>query len=296
MSHLSAVHLFKCSWMFLIPIFSIGQNVTIPAASPASEVSQTIGISTVTVHYSRPAVKNREVWGTLVPYGWNKQQFGKGNEAPWRAGANQNTTISFSHDVKVEGKNVKAGIYGLFFVINKDNTGEVVLSKESRSWGSFFYDPRQDELRAPIKLNDIPHTEQLTYDFINISKNAAQLALNWEKKQFPVKIEFDVDGIVMANAIEELKGPVGFNWRGFMSAANYSLQNKVNLEQGLQWINTAVAQNNSFATLSVKSGILKEMGKTMSGMRQAIARRSYNSSADTSQTTGWNTKSWSNTL
>jgi tetratricopeptide (TPR) repeat protein len=66
----------------------------------------------------------------------------------------------------------------------------------------------------------------------------------------------------MANAIEELKGPVGFNWRGFMSAANYSLQNKVNLEQGLQWINTAVAQNNSFATLSVKSGILKEMGKT----------------------------------
>ena len=262
MSHLSAVHLFKCSWMFLIPIFSIGQNVTIPAASPASEVSQTIGISTVTVHYSRPAVKNREVWGTLVPYGWNKQQFGKGNEAPWRAGANQNTTISFSHDVKVEGKNVKAGIYGLFFVINKDNTGEVVLSKESRSWGSFFYDPRQDELRAPIKLNDIPHTEQLTYDFINISKNAAQLALNWEKKQFPVKIEFDVDGIVMANAIEELKGPVGFNWRGFMSAANYSLQNKVNLEQGLQWINTAVAQNNSFATLSVKSGILKEMGKT----------------------------------
>jgi len=248
--------------MFLIPIFSIGQNVTIPAASPASEVSQTIGISTVTVHYSRPAVKNREVWGTLVPYGWNKQQFGKGNEAPWRAGANQNTTISFSHDVKVEGKNVKAGIYGLFFVINKDNTGEVVLSKESRSWGSFFYDPRQDELRAPIKLNDIPHTEQLTYDFINISKNAAQLALNWEKKQFPVKIEFDVDGIVMANAIEELKGPVGFNWRGFMSAANYSLQNKVNLEQGLQWINTAVAQNNSFATLSVKSGILKEMGKT----------------------------------
>jgi len=157
---------------------------------------------------------------------------------------------------------VKAGIYGLFFVINKDNTGEVVLSKESRSWGSFFYDPRQDELRAPIKLNDIPHTEQLTYDFINISKNAAQLALNWEKKQFPVKIEFDVDGIVMANAIEELKGPVGFNWRGFMSAANYSLQNKVNLEQGLQWINTAVAQNNSFGTLSVKSGILKEMGKT----------------------------------
>jgi tetratricopeptide (TPR) repeat protein len=234
----------------------------VPAVSPASAITQTIGISTVTVNYSRPSVNKRQVWGNLVPYGWNKQQFGKGNEAPWRAGANQNTTIDFSSDVKVEGRAVKAGTYGLFFVINKDNTGEVVLSKESRSWGSFFYDPQQDELRAPIKLNEIPHTEQLTYEFINVSKNAASLVLNWEKKQFPVKIELDADAIVLANATEELKGPVGFNWRGFLSAANYSLQNKTNLEQGLIWANTAVTQNNSYATLSVKSGILKEMGKT----------------------------------
>ena len=150
----------------------------------------------------------------------------------------------------------------------------MVLSKESRSWGSFFYDPQQDELRAPIKLNEIPHTEQLTYDFIDVSKNAAQLVLNWEKKQFPVKIELDADAIVMTNAMEELKGPIGFNWRGFLSAANYTLQNKVNLEQGLQWANTAVAQNNSYATLSVKSGILKEMGKTEEAdkmMNDAIA-------------------------
>jgi tetratricopeptide (TPR) repeat protein len=246
----------------LLPLFSFTQNITVPAASPASEVSQTIGISKVTVQYSRPSVKNRVVWGNLVPYGWNKQQFGKGNEAPWRAGANQNTTISFSNDVKLQGKIVKAGTYGLFFVINKDNTGEVVLSKESRSWGSFFYDPQQDELRAPIKLDEVPHTEQLTYGFVNVSKNAAELVLNWEKKQFPVKIELNADAIVLANATEELKGPIGFNWRGFVSAANYALQNKTNLEQGLEWANTAVTQNNSFATLSVKSGILKELGKT----------------------------------
>lgn len=262
MLSISATRIAKCAIVVLLPLFSLSQNITVPAASPASQVTQTIGISTVTVHYSRPSVKNREVWGKLVPYGWNKQQFGKGNEAPWRAGANENSTISFSHDAKVEGKIVKAGTYGLFFVINKDNTGEVVLSKESRSWGSFFYDPQQDELRSPIKLNENAYTEQLTYDFINVSKNAGQLVLNWEKKQFPVKIELDVDGIVIANATEELKGPIGFNWRGFLSTANYTLQNKVNLEQGLQWANTAVAQNNSYATLSVKSGILKEMGKT----------------------------------
>ena len=197
-----------------------------------------------------------------MPYGWNKQAFGTGNSAPWRAGANENTTIRFSHDAKVEGQTVPAGIYGLSFVINKDNTGEVILSKDSRSWGSFFYDPKNDQLRANINTRNIPQTELLTYDFTNLTKNSAELVLNWEKKQFPVKIEFDVDNIVMQNAAEELKSVTGFSWLGFSSAANYALQNKTNLEQGLDWINKAVAQNNSFATLNTKAGILKELGRT----------------------------------
>ena len=141
--------------------------------------------------------------GALVRYGWNKQPFGAGNEAPWRAGANENTTIQFSHPVKVQGQAVPAGEYGLFFVINKDNTGEVVLSKDYRSWGGFWYDPKHDQLRAPIQLRTIPNAELLTYDFENLTKNAGELELNWEKKQFPVKIEYHVDEIVMANAAEE---------------------------------------------------------------------------------------------
>jgi tetratricopeptide (TPR) repeat protein len=197
-----------------------------------------------------------------VPYGWNVQGFGAGNSAPWRAGANENTVISFSHPVKLEGKAVPAGSYGLFFVINKDNTGEVILSKDFRSWGSFFYDPKNDELRSPIRLRDIPGTDLLTYDFINLSKNSGELVLNWEKKQFPVKIEFAVDDIVMANAAEELKGPVGFTWQGFASAANYAMQNKTNLEQALKWIDQAIVLNNNFASQSTKSNILAAMGKT----------------------------------
>jgi tetratricopeptide (TPR) repeat protein len=214
------------------------------------------------VNYSRPSVKGREVWGKLVPYGWNVQGFGAGNSAPWRAGANENTVITFSHDAKVEGKTVPAGSYGLFFVINPDNSGEMILSKDYKSWGSFFYDPKQDLFRSKIQLRDGAFTEMLTYDFVNSTKNSSELVLNWEKKQFPVKIEFDVDNIVLANATEELKGPIGFNWQGFMSAANYSLQNKTNYEQGLKWIDQAIAQNNAFATLSVKSNLLKAMGKT----------------------------------
>ena len=239
------------------------QNITIPRTpSPAAEVTQTIGISKVTVNYSRPSVKGREVWGKLVEYGWTVQPFGLGTPSPWRAGANENTTIRFSHEVKVEGRTVPAGVYGLAFVVNRDNTGEVVLSKDSKAWGTFFYEAKNDQLRAPIKLNSIPFTEMLTYDFIDLSKNSATLVLNWEKKQFPVKLEFAVDDIVIANAAEELKGAMGFTWQGFNSAANYALLNKTHLEEGLAWSEKAIALNRSFGTLSVKAGILKEQGKT----------------------------------
>lgn len=246
-----------------IAVLSHAQQVTTPRVpSPAAEVSQTIGISKITVNYSRPSVKGREIWGKLVPYGWNVQQFGAGNSAPWRAGANENTTINFSHDAKVEGHIVPAGTYGLFFVINNDNSGEVILSKDFRSWGSFFYNQKNDELRAPISVRDASATEMLTYSFDKISKNATELELNWDKKQFPVKIEFDVDKIVMGNAAQELKGPTGFAWQGYFSAANYALQNNTNLDEAITWIDKAIAQNKTFNTLNTKSGLLKAKGQT----------------------------------
>lgn len=255
---------FTCSIFFSLLLLSsvaFAQGITAPAPSPKAKVSQTVGISTVTVTYSRPAVKNREVWGAMVPYGWNVQPFGLRKEAPWRAGANENNVIELSHAATVQGKEVPAGSYGLFFVINNDNTGEVVLSKEYRAWGSFWYDPAKDQLRAPIQIRDVSHTELLTFDFISVDKNSAELVLNWEKKQFPVTIKFATDEIVMANATQELKGPTGFNWQGYSSAANYSLQNKVNLTQGLDWIERAIGQNKNYTTLNIKSELLRETGK-----------------------------------
>ncbi len=244
-----------------ITIITSAQITSPRTPSPAATVSQTIGISNVTVKYSRPSVKGREIWGALVPYGWNVQAFGLANSAPWRAGANENTVITFSHDAVVQGKQVPAGSYGLFFVINKDNTGEVILSKDYRSWGSFFYDEKNDFMRAKIELRDIPATELLTYDFINLTKTSADMVLMWEKKEFPVKIEFNVDKIVMDNAAEELKSTTGFNWIGFTSAANYAVNNKVNLDQALIWADRAVVMNTNFNTLTVKANVLKAQGK-----------------------------------
>lgn len=258
----------------------IQAQITTPRTpSPAATVSQTIGISTVTVSYSRPSVRGRVVWGNLVPYGYNKQAFGAGNDAPWRAGANENTVIRLSHPATIEGQAVPAGEYGLFFVINQDNTGEVILSKDSRSWGSFWYAADHDLFRAKITTREAPMTEMLTYDFQGLTKTSAELDLNWEKKQFPVKIEFDVDNIVMANAVEELKGTVGFNWQGYASAANYALANKVHLPQAMTWIDRAIAANPNFNTLSTKAKLTQLAGNSTQSdslMREAVAVGSEN--------------------
>jgi hypothetical protein len=257
-------------------ISGIGQGViTSPRVpSPAASVSQTVGISTITVNYSRPSVRGREIWGQLVPYGWNVQGFGAGNEAPWRAGANENTVLNLSHPATIQGHQVPAGSYGLFFTVNKDNSGEVILSKDSKAWGSFWYDPKLDEMREKITVRDGPQTEMLTYNFDNITRTGAELVLSWEKKEFPVKIEFSVDDIVMANAAEELKNTVGFSWQGYASAAAYALQNKVNLDQATKWADQAVQQNKSFATLNIKADLLNLSGNTSEGekvMKDAIA-------------------------
>lgn len=251
--------------LLLFSVFaSRSQNVTTPRVpSPAATVSQTVGISTISVKYSRPSIRGRQVWGNLVPYGWNVQGFGLGNSAPWRAGANENTVLHLSDPATIEGQAVPAGDYGLFFTINADNTGEVILSKDFRSWGSFFYDPKNDLMRAKISLRSIPNTEILTYDFQNVSKTTAELDLNWEKMQFPVKIEFDVDNIVVANAAQELKGPAGFGWQGYSAAANYILANKLtaDYDQGIKWADKAIGITPTFTDLNVKAGLLKAMGK-----------------------------------
>ena len=265
MLRLSATRLASVLFQALISLSLFSQGpVTLPRVpSPAATVSQKIGISTISISYSRPSVKGREIWGALVPYGWNKQLiFGAGNDAPWRAGANENTVLHLSDDATVEGHHVPAGDYGLFFIINKDNSGEVVLSKDYTSWGSFWYDSNLDEMREKIMVRDNNPTELLTYEFINLTKTSAELVLNWEKKQFPVKIEFAVDDIVLANAKEELKNTKGFTWQGYNSAANYCLQNNIQYDQALKWADQAVAMNPSFTTYNTRSTALKQMGNT----------------------------------
>lgn len=247
--------------------FSMQAQVTTPRVSPPAELKQTIALTEITVNYSRPQVvvngndRTGQIWGSLVPYGFQKINFAGGGEIPWRAGANENTTISFSEDVKVEGKDVSAGKYGLHIAIHENDKATIILSKTTTAWGSFWYDEKDDVIRADVKMEDHPFTNVLTYDFIDLSNNSGTLALSWEKKRIPIKIEVDNKEAVVESMRAELKGVAGFGWQGPLSAARYCAQNNINHEEALQWIEQALAQQKNYGGLSIKAQLLFQSGK-----------------------------------
>ena len=240
--------------------------VTLPEASPAASVSQTVGVSNVTVTYHRPSVLGREVWGKLVPYGFNDLGFGTSKAAPWRAGANENTLVTFQHDVSVAGMPLKAGTYGLFMALSPEGAVTVIFSHDTGAWGSFFYDAAHDALRVPVRWEDAPFHEQLAYDFSDVTKDSAVLALSWEKKRIPIPLRFDTVAIVEAGLKEELTGSRQFRYYAWLEASAYLLENNVDLPLALNWADFAVsdgfAGDRNFRTLSNKADILEKLGRT----------------------------------
>lgn len=245
---------------------AVQSQINAPQGSQYATVSQRVGISDITITYSRPAVNEREIWGKLVPYGMNNLGFGTSTAAPWRAGANENTTITFTHDAKVEGKDIKAGTYGLHFEVNEGDQATLILSNDAHAWGSYFYDPSHDALRADISTRKVPHKELLTFEFNTVNPNAAVASLIWDEKEFPFTIAFDVTEIVLNEFRENSKGQMGFVRQSWEQAANYALNNGDDLNEALSWIDMAIAgqffSQKTFNNLSIKAQILNKMGNS----------------------------------
>lgn len=258
-----SITFFLC--LMLIFSFSAYAQLNTPRASQQAKVSQRVGITDITITYSRPSVSDREVWGKLVPYGMNNLGFGTANESPWRAGADENTVIEFSDDVKIEGKSLEAGKYGFHIIVNEDETATLIFSNNSSSWGSYFYKPEEDALRVDIKTKEIPNTNLLTYSFNDVDANSTIGSLNWEKKQFPFKVDVDVPSIVLANIRKDFNGQAGFQRQNWEQAANYALNNGGDLEEALVWIDAAIADQffsqKTFNNLQIKSNILSKLGR-----------------------------------
>nr|MCU0353829.1 DUF2911 domain-containing protein [Cytophagales bacterium] len=199
-------------------------------------------------------------------YGFKDLGFGTSKAAPWRAGANENTTIAFSTDVKVEGKDLPAGKYGLFMAL-EDGAATVIFSKNSTSWGSYFYDPAEDALRVNVKtVKRTESIERLTYAFTDQTDNSAIVALTWEKLTIPFKVETDLVKTQLASFRHELRTDKGFTWQAWTQAANFCADHNTNLPEALNWASTAIngtfiGQKN-FTTLRTKARILELTGQS----------------------------------
>jgi tetratricopeptide (TPR) repeat protein len=251
---------------FWFPAAMFAQDpVTLPEASPHATVSQAIGITEVSVAYCRPSVAKREIWGRLVPYGYTYQDFGTSHSAPWRAGANENTVISFQHDVTVAGQPLKAGKYGLAMAISPDAMVTVIFSKDTESWGTFFYDQANDALRVDVKWEDAPFREQLSYDFSDVTNDSAVLALSWERKRIPIPLKTNTTANVIANLKNELRGKKGFSYQAWLVASRYLSSHEVELPLALEWAETAADTHfigeRNFATIAQKALVLEKMNR-----------------------------------
>src|SRR6478609_9440998 len=203
-------------FLMLASIYCFSQELTQPPSgdNQHSSVSQKIGLVNVIIDYNSPDVhgangedRTGHIWGELVHYGFIDQGFGTSKAAPWRAGSNENTTITFSHDVKIGGKDIKAGTYGLFLDVEKEGPWFWIFSKNSTSWGSFTYDPKEDVLRVETTAVDAPYTEWLTYGFDDRKASSTIAYLQWEKKRVPMKIEVpNIDELYIAEMRKELRG------------------------------------------------------------------------------------------
>jgi hypothetical protein len=239
-------------FVFLFSIVSISaqQNLTTPQASQKALVSQRIGLTDITVSYHRPAVKNRTVWGGIVPY-----------DQVWRAGANENTTISFSTDVMVGNKKVAAGTYGLHMIPTK-NSWTIIFNNDNAAWGSFFYNEKNDAVRFTVNPLVSEYQEWLSYSFDQLNANSTTLTLKWEKLSIPIKIEVDVNETVIANMEKELTGLPGFFWQGWNQIATYALANNYNTDKALAWADKSIGINKNLTNLMTKSLILEATGKS----------------------------------
>ncbi len=258
-----------------LPVAAQG-GLTLPPSgnNQYSSVTQGIGPVKVTLTYNSPHVhsptgedRHGKIWGGLVPYGMANLGFGTcGDQCPWRGGANENTVFTTDHDVLVQGKPLPAGSYGVHFIPSQEEW-TIVFSKNSTSWGSFFYDAREDALRVQAKPEKSEYHEWLTYEFTERAPAKATAALKWEDLQLPFTITVEHPEDLYVEAIRrELRNSPGFTWQNWDAAANYTLQSKAHLDEGLRWAEAAahgpgIGQEN-FTTLSTLAQLQAANGKT----------------------------------
>lgn len=216
----------------------------LPALSPAAKVTQTIGLTEVTVAYSSPAVRGRNVFGTIVPM-----------DQVWRAGANRATKISFDKEVTFGTSTVPAGTYSLFMIPSKANW-TVIINKDTSGDGAFGYKKEDDVARVEVKPESISNRERLAYGFANFTNDAGTLTMEWEKVRVSIPFKVSTEAQV-AKALAEMQNDT---WRPFNQAARYQLEQKKDFDAGLKFANLSLAQKEEWFNVWTKAQLLAAKG------------------------------------
>ena len=214
----------------MIANYAIEAQVKTPQPSPKCTLTQVVGLTNVEIVYSRPSAKGRDVFNNLVPYG-----------KLWRTGANENTTISFSEDVVIDGKTLAKGKYALYTTPKADNW-EVIFYKSTENWGN---PENWDESKVALKTNVKPESlnrnvESFTIDISNLDNNFAHLELSWEKTLVAIKFEVPTQKAAMASIDKALAGPIAGD---YFSSAQYLQQSNGDMNKALTYINKALDMN-----------------------------------------------------
>ncbi len=223
--------------------------LNLPRQSQHAQVMQRIGLTDITINYHRPLANGRQIWGKVVPYG-----------QVWRAGANENTTITFTDPVTIEGQALDKGTYGLH-MIPGENQWTVIFSKDSTSWGSFSYKQEQDALRVNVKPQTAELHDALAYDFNDVKPDSTVVTMSWDKVSVPFKVQVNVNEIVTASIHRQLYGLNQYYWEGWDDAAGYFLANKINLDEALKDEDQSIQAEERFDNLMNKAKILDALGR-----------------------------------
>lgn len=226
---------------------ALAQQVRFPSPSSGAVVKQTIGITDVTITYSRPGVKGREIWGKLVPF----------NEL-WRTGANAATVMEVSDEVMIEGQKLPAGKYSFFTIPAQTGDWTLVVNKNPNLGGTAGYKQEEDVFRAKVKAQMMPTSrEWLEFSFEDLSDSAATMVLYWERLRLPVKMTVNTNDLAFAKARTAVSAGQGAN----IGFANYALQTNSNLDEALKMIDASIAVQETYRNHVIKARLLEKMGK-----------------------------------
>lgn len=243
---------FVCGLAFVTSMSAQTPGVEFPAASPACTLKQRVGLTDIQVDYSRPGVKDRTIFGGIVPY-----------SQVWRTGANQATRLTFSTPVKLEGHEIPAGTYALFTIPGEDEW-TIIINKNAKQWGAFQYNEKEDVVRfkvRPVALADT-RIETFTIEFNHIRDESAVLNLVWDQTVIPIRLEVDVAGKLVPQIEAALAKPGKKSDGFYFQAATFYYDHNLDLKQALDWVNTGLADNPriAFEMFHLKAQILAKQG------------------------------------